>query len=168
MHGSSSSPASAERWCSTRGTERPAHRVAPSVRNPIGSSASAEIEHGRIGVALDRGEPFDWFYGRSGQNIADDYVAMARVEFEDSLTSSSRCRTTTRSSWTRFPGSRDWCSPWQPRLPANPQAATRHLRGSRTGRGQLHPEQHRPEPVHRGGLPPEPCHPDRHRRTHRS
>ena len=37
----------------------------------------------RIGETLERGEPFDWFFSRSGQEIADDYIAMARIEFED-------------------------------------------------------------------------------------
>ena len=39
----------------------------------------------RIGLTLDGGEPFDWFFSRSGQEIADDYIAMARVEFEESV-----------------------------------------------------------------------------------
>ena len=39
----------------------------------------------RIGVTLERREPFDWFYDRSGQDIADDYVAMGRAEFGDSV-----------------------------------------------------------------------------------
>ena len=51
-------------------------RTATRERNPVAH---------RIGVTLERGDPFDWFYDRSGEEIADDYFAMARVEFEDSV-----------------------------------------------------------------------------------
>ena len=36
----------------------------------------------RIGSTMRHGGSFDWFYGRSGQAIADDYIRMARAEFE--------------------------------------------------------------------------------------
>ena len=45
-------------------------------RNPIAS---------RIGSTLRHGGSFDWFYSRTDQEIAHDYVKMARVEFEDSV-----------------------------------------------------------------------------------
>lgn len=34
---------------------------------------------------MRQGGSFEWFFGRTGQEIADDYVAMARVEFEDAV-----------------------------------------------------------------------------------
>jgi len=41
---------------------------------------SNPIAH-RIGSTLRHGASFDWFYGRTGQEIADDYVEMSRAEF---------------------------------------------------------------------------------------
>ena len=45
-------------------------------RNPVAS---------RIGSTMKHGGSFDWFFDRTGQDIADDYIKMARVEFEDSV-----------------------------------------------------------------------------------
>ena len=39
----------------------------------------------RIGKTLRNGGSFEWFFGRRGEEIAHDYVAMARVEFEDAV-----------------------------------------------------------------------------------
>ena len=39
----------------------------------------------RIGLTLQRGDPFDWLYDRDGQQIADDYIRMAHVEFQESV-----------------------------------------------------------------------------------
>ncbi len=39
----------------------------------------------RIGSTVREGGSFEWFFGRTGQEIADDYVTMARVEFEDAI-----------------------------------------------------------------------------------
>ncbi len=48
-------------------------QTATPERNPIAH---------RIGYTLNHGGSFDWFFGRSGQEIADDYVTMSRAEFE--------------------------------------------------------------------------------------
>lgn len=45
-------------------------------RNPIAH---------RIGSTLKQGDRFDWFFDRSGNEIADDYFEMARLEFEDAV-----------------------------------------------------------------------------------
>ena len=51
-------------------------QTATPERNPIAH---------RIGSTVRQGGSFEWFFGRTGQEIADDYVTMARVEFEDAI-----------------------------------------------------------------------------------
>lgn len=51
-------------------------QTATPERNPVSH---------RIGSTVRQGGSFEWFFGRTGQEIADDYVAMARVEFEDAV-----------------------------------------------------------------------------------
>ena len=51
-------------------------QTATPERNPVSH---------RIGSTVRQGGSFEWFFGRTGQEIADDYVTMARVEFEDAI-----------------------------------------------------------------------------------
>ncbi len=51
-------------------------QTATPERNPIAH---------RIGSTLRHGASFDWFYGRTGQEIADDYVEMSRAGFASAV-----------------------------------------------------------------------------------
>ena len=51
-------------------------QTASAQRNPVAH---------QIGETTRRGDPFDWFFDRSGKEIADDYRKMGRVEFEDAV-----------------------------------------------------------------------------------
>lgn len=56
-------------------------QTATPERNPIAH---------RIGSTLRHGGSFAWFYGRTGHEIADDYISMSRAQFPDAVDELSR------------------------------------------------------------------------------